>query len=172
MVTSKHNPILHILCGRLASGKTALAEQLAEDAGAVLFSEDLWLSKLFPGEIVNFSDYLSRSARFRAAIEPYVRTLLDRGISVVFDFAGNGPKERAWARSLCDTQQASVVLHYIMASDELCKSHLRLRNDQRPEGSQVTTEAEFDAITKYFSPPDSTEGFEIKEYDAESLRSL
>jgi hypothetical protein len=59
-----------------------------------------------------------------------------------------------------------------MASDELCKSSLRRRNDERPEGSQVTTEAEFDAITKYFSPPDSVEGFEIKEYAAEALRSL
>jgi predicted kinase len=106
MVTSKHKPILHVLCGKLASGKTTLAKRIAEDAGAVLFSEDLWLSKLFPGEIVHFSDYLSRSARFRAAIEPYVRTLLDRGISIVFDFAGNVQTERAWARSLCDAQKA------------------------------------------------------------------
>ena len=62
-----------------------------------------------------------------------------------------------------------MLLHYIRASDELCKGYLRLRNDERPEGSKVTTEAEFDAITKYFVPPDSAEGFEIKEYDADSL---
>jgi len=122
--------------------------------------------------VYDASHPITESLEMVSAIEPYVRTLLDRGISVVFDFAGNGQTERAWARSLCDTQRASVVLHYIKASDELCKSHLRRRNDQRPEGSQVTTEAEFDAITKYFSPPDSAEGSEVKEYDAEALRSL
>lgn len=166
----QHRPTLHFLCGKLASGKTTLARQIAEKTGAVLFSEDIWLSRLFPGEIVNFTDYLSRSARFRAAIEPHVRILLDRGTSVVFDFAGNAPQERAWVRSLCDARRVCLLLHYIQASDELCKSHLRRRNHECSEGSQMTTEADFDAITKYFVHPDSAEGFEIQEYDANALR--
>jgi len=160
---------LHFVCGKLASGKTTLAKRIADECDAVLFSEDVWLSKLFPGEIVDFRDYLSRSARFRSAIAPHVQSLLRHGVSVVFDFGGNVPQERAWVRSLCDPEKVRLVLHYLRASDEVCKRRLRRRNDERPDGSQPTTDDEFDAITKYFVPPDAAEGFVVKEYDADLL---
>ena len=162
-------PALHFLCGKLASGKTTLARQIAAESDAVLFCEDIWLSRLFPGEIVSFADYLNRSARFRSAIAPHVQDLLRHGISVVFDFGGNAPQERAWVRSLCDADNVRLVLHYVKASDELCKRQLRQRNDERPDGSQRTTDEEFDAITKYFVPPEPVEGFDVKLYDADVL---
>jgi predicted kinase len=161
--------VLHVLCGKLASGKTTLARQIAAEADAVLFCEDVWLSRLFPGEIVSFGDYLSRSARFRSAIAPHVQNLLRRGISVVFDFAGNVPQERAWARSLCEADSVRFVLHYVKASDELCKRQLSRRNDELPDGSQRTTVEEFDAITKYFVPPEPAEGFDVMLHDADLL---
>ena len=161
---------LHVLCGKLASGKTTLAKAIAAETGALLFSEDIWLTRLFPGEVATFADYLDRSRRFRTAIAPHVRTLLGRGVSVVFDFAGNVPQERAWALSLCDVGNAHLTIHYLKASDELCKRQLRRRNAERPDGSQPTTDEEFDAITRYFVPPAAAEGFEVREYDADAIR--
>jgi predicted kinase len=160
---------LHVLCGKLASGKTTLAQRIARESGAVLVSEDVWLLRLFPGEIVTFSDYLSRSARFRSALAPHVQNLLGSGISVVFDFAGNIPPERSWAKSLCDGANVHFVLHYLKASDALCKAQLRRRNAEQPDGSQPTTDEEFDAITKSFLPPAPAEGFDVREYDADLL---
>jgi predicted kinase len=160
---------LHVLCGKLASGKTTLARRIAEESGAVLVCEDIWLSRLFPGEIATFSDYLNRSARFRSALAPHVQSLLASGISVVFDFAGNVPRERSWARSLCVGPEVFFVLHYLKASDALCKSQLRRRNLEQPDGSQPTTDEEFDEITKYFVPPAPVEGFDVREYDADLL---
>ena len=84
--------------------------------------------------------------------------------SVVFDFGGNTPKERMWVRSLCKRNGARVVLHYVKASDEFCKRQLQKRNEELPVGSQPTSDAEFDEITKYFMPPESAEKFEIVEY--------
>lgn len=165
-MTIPRPPVLHVLCGKLASGKTRLAKQIAQETGAFFFSEDLWLARLFPGEIKSFDDYFNRSSRFRAGIEPHLRALLERGHSVVLDFAGNSPKERAWALSLSEAK-GSAILHYIQASEELCKRQLKKRNDERPEGSQVTAEAEFDFIAKYFVVPDPTEGFIIQEYHPE-----
>src|SRR4026209_479313 len=112
---------LHVLSGKLACGKTTLAKEIAAEAGAVLISEDVWLLALFPGEIATFADYLDRSARFRSAVSSHVQSLLRAGASVVFDFAGNVPRERAWARSLCDGSDASLLIHYLVASDDLCK---------------------------------------------------
>lgn len=160
---------LHFVSGKLASGKTTLARRLAERVNAILISEDVWLLTLFPGEIVNFTDYLERSARFRNAIATHVRNLLHNGVSVVFDFAGNAPKERAWVRSLCEAEKVKAILHHVKPSDEVCKSRLHQRNRTRPEGSQPTTDEEFDEITKYFVPPDAAKGLEVKEYDADQL---
>jgi predicted kinase len=49
----EHDPTLHCICGKLASGKTTLAKRIAHECSTVLFSEDVWLSKLFPGESVD-----------------------------------------------------------------------------------------------------------------------
>jgi predicted kinase len=163
------DPTLHFLAGKLASGKTTLAQRLAKETGAALMSEDVWLSQLFPGEISTFADYLDRSRRFRRALAPHVRALLEIGTSIVLDFGGNVPQERAWVRSVSESGGARLVLHYVKASDDLCKRQLRRRNLEQPDGSQVTTEEEFESITKYFIAPDPAEGFDIKIYDADIL---
>jgi predicted kinase len=157
-------PTLHVFCGKLASVKTTLAGQVAKKANAVLVSEDAWLATLFPGEITSFADYLDRSAYFRKAIAPHIIRLLQNGTSVVFDFGGNTLKERAWVRSLCKPYEARIVLHYVKASDEFCKRQLQERNEELPIGTQPTSDAEFDEITKFFMPPESAEKFEIVEY--------
>jgi predicted kinase len=159
-------PTLHCLSGKLASGKTTLARRLAHSTGAVLISEDVWMSKLFPAPIVDFRDYRSRASRFRAALTPHIVQLLERGVSVVLDFGGNVPQERAGVRSLCP-ETASVLVHYVKASDERCKRHLHARNRELPDGAQATTDEEFDEITRYFIPPAPHEGFTIVEYDAD-----
>jgi hypothetical protein len=38
-------------------------------------------------------------------------------------------------------------------------------------GSQATTGAEFDAMTRYFVAPDPAEGFTVNVYEAEGLDS-
>jgi dephospho-CoA kinase len=42
---------LHLLCGKIASGKSTLAPNIARDNNAVLISEDYLLSCLYVGEI-------------------------------------------------------------------------------------------------------------------------
>jgi predicted kinase len=162
---------LHVMSGKLASGKTTLARQIAAESGALLVCEDVWLDRLFPGEIVTFGDYLTRSARFRSALAPHVQDLLRAGVSVVFDFAGNIPRERAWARTLCDAD-TTFIIHFVRASDELCKRQLRRRNADLPAGSQSTTDEEFDAITRYFVPPELAEADEILEYDRDAAAGV
>lgn len=162
-------PTLHFICGKLASGKTTLARRIANETGAIIICEDEWLTRLFTGQIKTFRDYLDCSRRLRGLLGGHVQALLRSGVSVAFDFAGNTPQERQWVRSLFDGAGAAHRLHYLSASDDVCKAQLRHRNETRPEGLYwaSTTEAEFDEITRYFVAPDPAEGFEVVGYEVE-----
>ncbi len=41
-------PVLHLISGKIASGKSMLAKSLAVEGSTVLLSEDHWLSRLYP----------------------------------------------------------------------------------------------------------------------------
>ena len=159
---------LHFICGKAASGKTTLARKLAAQHSAALFIEDEWLT-LLEAEIAGLADFGHHARRLRAALAPHAIQLLKVGTSVVLDFAGNTPKDRAWVRSIFENAGAEHRLHVIVASDELCKIRLRLRNGTKPAGLYYgnVTEALFDEVTRYFVAPADQEGFEITRYDPE-----
>ena len=161
---------LHFIYGKAASGKTMLARKLAAQHGAALFVEDEWLT-LLEAEISGLADFGYHVRRLRAALAPHAAQLLKLGTSVVFDFAGNTPKDRAWVRAIFESAGAEHVLHFIVASDELCKARLRLRNETKPAGLYYgdVSEALFDEVTRYFVPPDDQEGFLVTRYDAERV---
>jgi predicted kinase len=153
---------LHFVSGRLASGKTTLAREISASQSAVLFCEDVWLSKLSEG-IKSFEDYLKWSRRCRSVMGPLIIETLKAGSSVVMDFSGNTAAERGWVRSLFEAAGANHVLYVLEASEETCLAHLLRRNEERPEGLYfaTTTEEEFRAICKFFQAPSSTEGFNL-----------
>lgn len=152
---------LYFFCGKMAAGKSTLARDLAARHGAVLLVQDEWLTHLFPNEIVDVPAFAEYSARLRAALGGHVRALLARGLSVVLDFPGNTRAQRAWFRELFEAAHAAHELHFVDAPDDLCKVQLKERSRHLPAGSAWTTDAEFDAITKFFQPPAADEGFTI-----------
>jgi predicted kinase len=56
---------VHLICGKLAAGKSTLAERLAAAPGTVSISEDFWLKRLFGDEMKDVADYVRVSARLR-----------------------------------------------------------------------------------------------------------
>ena len=161
MKNSKNPPTLHFFCGKLASGKTTLASDLAAKEDAILISEDLWLSRLFPEEIATFEQYLTHSARLKRILQPHVSDLLKLGTSVVMDFPGNTRAQRAWFRNLVKDASAEHELHYLDRSNAECLVHLKKRNRERPEGSKFTSPEEFMMVTGYFEAPKDEEGFRL-----------
>lgn len=157
-------PTLHFFCGKMAAGKSTLSAKLAAELQAVLVCEDLWLSRLYPEEIVTFPDYLKYGARLKEVLAPHLVALLRQGSSLVLDFPGNVPAQRQWFRSIFEAAGADHVLHYVEAPDALCKEQLGRRNRERPPGSKVMTEEEFDHITSFFIPPAAAEGFKVQRH--------
>src|SRR6266699_342918 len=144
---------LIFFCGKMAAGKSTLARDLAVRENALLLVQDDFLDALFPGEITDIPGFVKCSSRLKNALTPHVCALLSKGISVVLDFPGNTKTQRAWFRELIERANVEHEMHFVDASDALCKSQLRDRSDRLPAGSAWTTDADFEAINSYFEPP-------------------
>ena len=153
-------PILHLLCGKIASGKSTLAKALSAERSVILLTEDQWLSRLYPEQICSVTDYVRLARQLRNVTGPLVIDLLRAGVTVVLDFPANTPADRQWLRSLADDAQASHCLHFIDIDDDTCRARLHRRNE-RGEHDFAATDAEFDLITSYFRAPEKEEGLNV-----------
>lgn len=163
IVTALKKPTLHLLCGKIASGKSTLSAKLGLLPATVIVSEDHWLATLFADEMHSISDYVNYSARLKNAMKPHLVALLKAGLSVVLDFPANTQTNREWMMGIIKASGASHRLHYLKVSDGVCKSRLRARNSEGEHEFSVSDQ-EFAIITRYFSEPTADEGFDITEY--------
>jgi len=152
--------MLHLVCGKIAAGKSTLCARLAAAPGTVLISQDFWLKQLFGDELVEVADYLRVSPKLRAAMGPHVADLLKAGVDVVLDFPANTVALRAWMKAIADEAGAPHVLHWLDVPDEECRERLRRRNAQGGHDFAASDE-QFDLITSYFEAPGAAEGMEV-----------
>ncbi len=153
-------PTLHLLCGKVASGKSTLAAEIAERDAAVLISEDEWLSALFGDQMKSLQDYVNCALKLRPVMGSHVASLLKAGVSVVLDFPANTIENRAWMRDLLEGTAAQHHLHFLDVPDEVCLHRLHERNR---EGAHAfaATEDQYRRIARHFVPPSPEEGFNI-----------
>lgn len=157
---SSHEAVLHLLCGKIAAGKSTLTAALGAQPRTVIVSEDHWLARLYPGEMSSVADYIRCAGRLREAMKPHLVALLKAGVSIVLDFPANTLATRAWMRSVFEAAGVAHQLHYLDVPDEVCKARLRARN-ARGDHDFAATDAEFDLITSYFVAPKPEEGFTV-----------
>jgi len=158
LIMSPEPPILHMLCGKIASGKSTLAAQLATVPRTVLVAEDACLAALFAHELHSLEDYVRCSSNVRNAMAPHVAALLNAGVSVVLDFAANTVRQRNWMRGIVESTKAAHQLHILDVPDEVCLARLRRRNvaGDRPF---AVSEAQFHQFSSHFAAPTTDEGF-------------
>lgn len=154
-------PMLHLISGKIASGKSTLAKSLAAEGSTVLLSEDHWLSRLYPEQIKSVTDYVRLARQIREVLGPLVIDVLRAGVTVILDFPANTPQDRQWLRGLADAAEASHCVHYIEVDDDTCRDRLHLRN-HLGEHEFATTDAEFDLVTSYFRAPHEDEGLRVE----------
>ena len=152
---------LHFFCGKMAAGKSTLAIKIKNENNSILISEDVWLSQIYPDEIKEFEHYLKYSSRLKKVLKKHIQELLSNGTSVVLDFPANTKSQRKWFKEIFSEIDAPYCLHYIEASDALCKKQLLKRSKDKPIGTPFTTEREFDEVNMYFEPPSNYEGFNV-----------
>ncbi|MGH1458379.1 MAG: AAA family ATPase [Paracoccaceae bacterium] len=157
---SATTPTLHLLCGKIASGKSTLTAQLSRTAGTIVIAEDEWLNGLYSEEMSSISDYMRRMSKFREVMRPHVVSLLNEGISVVLDFQANTIASRDWMRGILEQTKAAHKLHVLDVPDEVCIARLHARNARR-DHPFAATEEQFRQITKHFAAPSPEEGFNM-----------
>ena len=155
---------LHFFCGKAGAGKSTKAKAIAEANGAILLSEDVWLTRLYGDQIKVFDDYIRFSQKLNTVVTPLVIDLLALGQSVVMDFQANTKRRRSWFRSMFEEAQADHVMHYLQTPDALCLERIQKRNTEMPEGASQLTEADYWHVTSYFQPPEEIEGFHVQAY--------
>lgn len=153
--------MLTLLCGKMASGKSTKGAELIVSRAAMLFSEDEWLSRLYPGQVNNIEDYVKYSNLIKPVVKPLVQSLLHKELDVVMDFPANTPGQRAWLRSIFAEVGADHELISLDVPDEVCLENLAKRRAEQPDRAATDTEEMFKAMSRYFSEPSEDEGFNI-----------
>jgi predicted adenylyl cyclase CyaB len=153
-------PTLHLLCGRIAAGKSTFAGRLAAAPRTVRFDEDRWLATLFPGAIATLDDYRVHAARLEAALGPQVEAVLRAGLDVVMDFHANTRARRAWLKGLAERAGAVPRLHLLDVPEATCLARLHARN-ARGDHPYRPTDEEFAIFSRYFQHPEDDEGLAV-----------
>nr|WP_068116718.1 ATP-binding protein [Tropicimonas marinistellae] len=148
-----------MFCGKIASGKSTLATQVASQ-GAVLIVEDDWLRALFADQMKTGADYLRCSGRLRSVMGAHVTSLLNAGMSVSLDFAANTIDQRRWMRGILDDTTAAHQLHVLDTPDDDCLTRLSARN-AAGEHPFTVSEEQFQRFSNSFVRPAAEEGFNL-----------
>ncbi len=153
--------ILTFFCGKMGSGKSTKANEIAQRSDAVLLSEDEWLASLYPDKISSLNDYIKYSNLLKPQIKKLVRSILLSGSDVVMDFPANTRSQRDWFRSIFSEIDAPHGLIYIDLPDEVCLQQIRKRRIEQPQRLATDTPEMFEQVTQYFMAPTTEEGFNI-----------
>lgn len=157
---SDTKPMLHLLCGKIASGKSTLSAELSRNEDTIAIIEDAWLAALFSDEITSISSYVRCSAKLQSVMAPHIISLLQAGVSVVLDFPANTVSQRAWMREVIEQAGVDHQLHFLDVTDDICKARLHARNSVGDHPFAATDE-QFELLAKHFVAPTPEEGFNI-----------
>ncbi len=153
-------PKLHVICGRIAAGKSTLAAKLSEPDDIICISEDAWLSTLYGAQMQTVQDYVKFSAKLRGIMTLHISQLLQAGLSVVLDYPANTLDNRRWMRDCAAQAKAEVLLHLLDVDEATCWQRLQDRN-ARGEHPFKPSRAQFTQICQHYTPPRAEEGFAI-----------
>ena len=152
---------LTFFCGKMGSGKSTKAREIAQKSNAVLLSEDEWLASVYPNKISSLNDYIEYSNLLKPQIKKLVQSMLSAGTNVVMDFPANTLSQRDWFRSIFSEIEAPHNLIYIDLPNADCLKQIEKRRKEQPERSATDTPDMFEQVTKYFMAPIPDEGFNL-----------
>jgi hypothetical protein len=157
-------PVAHIIVGFIGAGKTTFARKLEKETGAVRFTKDEWMVRLFGNTPPKdtFAEYDSRMASLATDM---ALKCLKAGISVIIDEGFWVKEHRDKIKEKVKNEGAIPVLYYLDVPFEIMKSRTLKRSENPPVDSFSIDEESFNQYWKQFNPPsDKDEEFKLIEY--------
>ena len=150
-------PMVHLICGPIAAGKTTYAVALADRVRGVRFSIDDWMATLFLKDLppqLSSAWAVERAARCEAQMWMIADQLVLKGTDVIFDVGLLRRGHRDRFRSRAAQAGANSKLHFLDVDAETRRERVRQRN---AEGSGTyafeVTDDMFDYLENAFETP-------------------
>jgi predicted kinase len=151
-------PVGHIVVGFIGAGKTTFARKLEKETGAVRFTKDEWMVRLFgnspPAD--SFEDYDQRMAALATDI---ALACLKAGIDVIIDEGFWTKEHRNAIRGKVRQAGATPKMYYLEVPRGVMKARTLKRTEDPPADSFAIVEEAFDHYWNFFEPPGDDEDF-------------
>ena len=129
----------HLIYGYLGAGKTTYARRLERDIGAVRFTPDEWMSRLF-GQDPPAAIFQEKAAAILEIMEPLWLRCLALGVDVVLDYGFWRRSERDCARRLASEAGTNAVLYALSCGEDEALRRVSARNADKSHGLYIATE--------------------------------
>lgn len=153
---------VHLLCGKVGSGKTTFARRL-EQNGAVRFSVDDWMLRLY-GPHMPRKEFDARLELCLKLILELSERLATLGVPAVVDAGFWSRARRDETRERLGRAGVAFCLHYFDVPDSELWRRLELRNRELPPGTFEITREMFELFNGWFEPPAEDELVHVVEY--------
>jgi predicted kinase len=153
-------PFAHIVIGFIASGKTTFARKLEQETGAVRFTKDEWMVRLF-GNAPPKDTFRDLDTRMASLATDMALKCLAAGTNVIIDEGFWAKEQREEIREKVKAVGGVPRFYYLEVPFEVMKARTSERSENPPIDSYVIDEVSFDNYWKFFEPPGEDEEFEL-----------
>lgn len=151
------NPIAYIIIGFIGAGKTTFARKLEKETGAVRFTKDEWMVRVFGNTLTDKHE--EYDARMASLATDMALKCLRAGIDVIID-------EGFWVKEHRDAISEKVrnaggipKLYYVETPFKAMKARTLQRSKNPQVDSFIISEEVFDHYWQFFRPPGKDEEF-------------
>jgi len=145
-------PVMFVMVGLPASGKTSTARELASAWSALRLTPDEWMIPLFGQQQPEGKRNVVEGRLIWVAL-----SALRIGLNVVLDFGVWGKDERSALRALAATAGATSELVYLQVDEEEQWRRVQARSMSDAATTFAMTRADLERWRETFQPPDATE---------------
>jgi predicted kinase len=152
------HPVLLLMVGLPAAGKTTRARTLASTHRAIRLTPDDWMIPLFVDSMADGKRFVLEGRLISVAVQA-----LRLGVSVVLDFGLWGRDERSALRWLARANGAACQVVYLPVDKDVQLARVARRQATEPHRTFLMSEADVDQWREQFEVPDAAElhGVEI-----------
>jgi predicted kinase len=153
-------PLAHIIIGFIGSGKTTFSRRLERETGAMRFTKDEWMVRLF-GNTPPKDKFAEYDGKMTSLARDMALNCLKAGASVIIDEGFWEREQRDEIRQRVRMVGAIPILYYLEVPLEIMKERTLKRSENPPDDSFNIDEESFDQYWRFFQPPDKDEDFTL-----------